>query len=146
MVTGHVSAVAVVMMRFPADERTPGVDRQLVGNLKGQGSQLPGAIENLERLIRVNAQSHRGLSRLGTLLALEARSPEELGPAVELLARSRAVNPEETGSLLLIGEIGLLRNELKTAEQRLSWACRTNPRAVGGFFLRAYLSWREGNT
>jgi hypothetical protein len=25
-------------------------------------------------------------------------------------------------------------------------ACRTNPRAVGGFFLRAYVAWRAGDT
>lgn len=31
------------------------------------------------------------------------------------------------------------------ARERLEWACRTNPRAVGGFFLRAFLAWRGGD-
>ena len=31
------------------------------------------------------------------------------------------------------------------AEQCLAAACRTNPKAVGGFFLRGYLAWKRGD-
>ena len=54
------------------------------------------------------------------------------------------LNPEETGALLVLGEIALLRGEPDKAEQRLAAACRTNPRAAGGIFLRAYLVWKRG--
>ena len=31
------------------------------------------------------------------------------------------------------------------AEDRLELACQTNPKAVGGFFLRSYLAWKRGD-
>ncbi|HSL81789.1 MAG TPA: hypothetical protein VLF66_03380, partial [Thermoanaerobaculia bacterium] len=51
----------------------------------------------------------------------------------------------ETGSLLVLGEVALLQGDTATAEQRLAWACATNPRAVGGFFLRGYAAWKRGD-
>lgn len=51
----------------------------------------------------------------------------------------------ETGTLLALGEVALMRGRASAAEERLEWVCRTNPRAVGGFFLRALLAWRAGD-
>jgi hypothetical protein len=36
-----------------------------------------------------------------------------------------------------------LRSQFEKAEERLAAACRTNPRAAGGFFLRGYLAWKR---
>jgi hypothetical protein len=44
-----------------------------------------------------------------------------------------------------LGEVALLRGDMKLAEERLAAACRTNPKAVGGFFLRAYLAWKRAD-
>jgi hypothetical protein len=44
-----------------------------------------------------------------------------------------------------MGEIDLILGEYEQALQRLQWACRTNPRAVSGFFLRGYLAWKHGD-
>lgn len=52
---------------------------------------------------------------------------------------------EVTGSLLVLGELALLQGDPATAEQRLKWACDTNPKAVGGFFLRGYVAWKRGD-
>jgi len=39
----------------------------------------------------------------------------------------------------------LIQNDHETAEQRLEWASRTNPRAAGGFFFLGYVAWSGGN-
>ena len=77
--------------------------------------------------------------------ALSAKSPSDLQAAEESLARAHAINPEETGALLVLGEVALLRGDTRLADERLAAACRTNPKAVGGFFLRGYLAWKRGD-
>ena len=45
----------------------------------------------------------------------------------------------------MLGEIALARGDLRLADQRFSLACRTNPKAVGGLYLRAYIAWKRGD-
>jgi tetratricopeptide (TPR) repeat protein len=105
-----------------------------------------GALAQLDELKRINPQSHRAFQQWGVLRAMFARTPADLEAAEASLERARALNPEETGALLVLGEISLLRGLPVKADERLAAACRTNPKAVGGFFLRAYLAWkREDN-
>ena len=74
-----------------------------------------------------------------------AQTPADLDAAEKSLERAHALNPEETGALLVLGEISLLRGDAAKADERLTAACRTNPRAVGGCFLRGYLAWKHGD-
>jgi tetratricopeptide (TPR) repeat protein len=104
-----------------------------------------GATAQLEELQRLNPQSHRAFQQWGCLRAAFARSDSDLAAAERALQRACALNPEETGALLVLGEIALLRGRLDECEQRLSAACRSNPKAVGGFFLRGYLAWKRGD-
>ncbi len=112
--------------------------------LASQGD-TDGALAQLAELKRLNSQSQRGFAQWGTLRALSAKSPADLQAAEESLARAHAINPEETGALLVLGEVALLRGDSKLADERLAAACRTNPKAVGGFFLRGYLAWKRGD-
>jgi tetratricopeptide (TPR) repeat protein len=109
-----------------------------------QGS-IPEALDQLEKLNRVNPQSHRAFQQWGTLRALHAASKSDLDLAEESLDRARALNPEETGALVVLGEVALLRGDLASAEKRLSDACRSNPRAVDAYFLRGYMAWTRGD-
>lgn len=108
-------------------------------------ADVEGALTELEELTRINPQSHRGHKQWGTLRAMSARSASDLVAAEQTLRRALAINPEETGTLLVLGEIALLRGQLGIAEQRLTLACRTNARAVGGLFLLGYLAWKRGD-
>jgi len=104
-----------------------------------------GALAQLAELKRINPQSHRAFQQWGVLRAMFARTPADLEAAETSLERARALNPEETGALLVLGEISLLRGDTAKADERLAAACRTNPKAVGGFFLCAYLAWKRGD-
>ncbi len=99
------------------------------------------ALEELDALRTRNANSHRAWSRWGVLRAQAARSARDLADAEVSLERARAINPEETGALLALREIALLRGDRAAAESRLRAACATNPRASGGWFLLGYLHW-----
>jgi tetratricopeptide (TPR) repeat protein len=107
---------------------------------------IDGAIERLSELKRINAQSHRAFAQWGALRALTAKSPADLLAAEDSLARAHSINPEETGVLLALGELALLRGDTQLADTRLATACRTNPKAAGGFFLRGYIAWKRGDT
>jgi tetratricopeptide (TPR) repeat protein len=115
-----------------------------LANCLASEGDMRGAMAELEELQRINPQSHRAFKQWGTLRAMSAVSAADLVAAEEDLERSLALNPEETGSLLVLGEIALMRGDDLRAQERLELACRTNPRAVGGFFLRGYVAWRQG--
>jgi tetratricopeptide (TPR) repeat protein len=106
---------------------------------------LEEALETFEKLTRVNPSSHRGHRQVGFLRARTARTRGDFLSAETALERALAVNPEETGVLLLLGEIDLIQGELEKAEQRLAWVCRSNPRSVAGLYLRGYIAWKSGD-
>jgi Tfp pilus assembly protein PilF len=116
----------------------------LAASLAAQG-ETAEALEHLRELARQNPQSHRAFKRWGTLETLVATKPAELAEAARALERALQLNQEETGSLLVLGEVALLQGDPATAERRLEWACATNPKAVGGFFLRGYVAWTRGD-
>jgi tetratricopeptide (TPR) repeat protein len=120
--------------------------RYYLGNCLAELGDLDGAIREFESLTGANPRSHRGWSRQGTLRAIHAKRREDLFPAQDALERALSLNPEETGALLVLGEIALMRGDEASAKTRLEWACRSNPRAVGGFFLRGYLAWKAGDS
>ena len=103
------------------------------------------ALAQLAELKRISPQSQRAFAQWGTLRAMSATSPADLQAAEASLARAHAINPEETGALLVLGEVALLRGDVKLADTRLADACRTNPKAAGGFFLRGYLAWKRND-
>jgi cytochrome c-type biogenesis protein CcmH/NrfG len=116
-----------------------------LGQCLAREGDVPGALAQLQELTRLNPQSHRGYQQWGTLRAIFAASDADLAAAEKSLEKAHALNPEETGALLVLGEIALLRGDPNQANTRLTAACRTNPRAVGGFYLCAYLAWKLGD-
>jgi tetratricopeptide (TPR) repeat protein len=119
--------------------------RYYLGLCLGAQGDIDGALSSLADLQRLNPQSHRAWQQWGSLRAASAKTDAELAAAEKALARAHSLNPEETGALLVLGEVALLRHDLNLAEQRLSAALRTNPKAVGGFFLCGYVAWKHGD-
>jgi hypothetical protein len=118
--------------------------RYYLANCLASTGRVEEALAELDALRQSDAGSHRANKQWGLLRAITARDDADMAAAEEALERALSINREETGALLLLGEIELVRGETDLAEQRLAWATRTNPRAVGGFFLRAYLAWTRG--
>ena len=119
--------------------------RYYLGNCLAAQGQIDAALAQYEQLTRNNPQSHRGFARWGTLRAMTARSPAHLVEAERALENAYRINPEETGALLSLGEVALLRGQSAVARQRLTAISQTNPRATGAFFLLGYLQWKDGH-
>lgn len=118
--------------------------RYYLGLCLANQNQPDAALRELDALRRINAQSHRAWQQWGIVRATFARSQSDLAEAENSLARAQALNPEETGALVVLGEISLLRGEHAQASERLAAVCRTNPRSVGAFFFRGYIAWKRG--
>lgn len=120
--------------------------RYYLGLCLASEGDAEGALATLAELQQHNPQSHRAWQQWGVIRAISAKSDADLAAAEHSLQRAHALNPEETGALLVLGEVALLRGDLKLADERLGAAIHTNPKAVGGFFLRGYLAWKQGDS
>jgi tetratricopeptide (TPR) repeat protein len=109
---------------------------------QGRGQE---ALAELEELRRRSPMSHRAHRQWAAYRALSGGGDADLAAAARAAERALEINREETGALLLLGEIALLRGQAGKAAERLALACRTNPRAVGGFFLQGFIAWRDGD-
>jgi tetratricopeptide (TPR) repeat protein len=103
------------------------------------------AIRQLRKLTEANSRSQRGFQQWGTLRALLAESPDDLRTAEELLLKARAINPEETGVLQVLGEVALLRGDLAVADERLTHVIAANHRAARALYLRAFIARKRGD-
>lgn len=113
--------------------------------LASQGDS-EGALAALAELQRCNPMSHRAWQQWGVVRTLFAESTNDLALAEHALERAHSINPEETGALLVLGEVTLLQGHLDAAEEKFAAATKTNPKAAGGFFLRGYCAWKRGSS
>jgi enediyne biosynthesis protein E4 len=104
------------------------------------------ALQQLDEMRRRSPGSHRAHRQWAAFAASVATTEAELDAAEAAAQRALEINGEETGALLLLGEIALLQNRVELAGERFALACRTNPKAVDGFFLQAFIAWRQGHT
>lgn len=105
---------------------------------------VAGAIRELELLLLTNPASHRAIQRLAYLHAAGAKGPGELARASQEALRAHTLNPEETGALLLLAEIEMLRGNEAAAHRHLRSVVQTNHRAASAYFLLAYIDSRNG--
>jgi len=106
-------------------------------------NDIPSAIAELDALARINPQNHRAFQRKGELLAASASAKNQLDLARQSLDAALRLNSEETGTLVLLGQVALAQGDFANAEQRFAHACQANPRAVNVWFLRSYIAWKQ---
>jgi tetratricopeptide (TPR) repeat protein len=114
----------------------------LANCLAAQGD-VPGAIAELDILAHGNPQSHRAFQRKGELLAASASTRAQLEAARAPLNAALRLNSEETGTLVLLGEVALGLGDLSGAGERFAHACQANPRAANAWFFRGYIAWKR---
>ncbi|MGD8396960.1 MAG: tetratricopeptide repeat protein, partial [Candidatus Eiseniibacteriota bacterium] len=115
-----------------------------LGNCLADTGDVEGALARFAEIARLDPQSHRAHKRWGTLRAMSATAPEQLAEAVAALERASAINREETGVPLVLGEVELMRGDLAAARRRLEWVVGSNPQSGEAYFVLGYLDWREG--
>ncbi|HEU4403640.1 MAG TPA: FG-GAP-like repeat-containing protein [Candidatus Polarisedimenticolia bacterium] len=104
------------------------------------------ALRAFTRLVETNPESARAHLALGALLASPVGAlPPDLEGAEAHLRRAHAINGEETGPMLRLGEVLIVRGDLEQARQWLEAAARTNPKSVEAAFLSGYLLWAKGD-
>jgi enediyne biosynthesis protein E4 len=112
--------------------------------LAGEG-EADEALVQFDLLRQLKPQSLRAWQQYGVIRALSSSSPGDYEAAEHSLQRAHALNPEETGVLLVLGELAVLRGDFGQARRRFAAACQTNPKAVPGFFLQGYMAWKNGD-
>jgi tetratricopeptide (TPR) repeat protein len=120
--------------------------RYYLANCLAVQGEIDEAMEHLEKLMTINPLSHRAYKQWGIMRAMTAESPEDLEAARQALERSHEINKEETGSILVLGQIALMRGDAELARQSFEANTGTNPRSTGGFYLLAYLAWKQGDS
>jgi Tfp pilus assembly protein PilF len=117
--------------------------RYYLANCLAALGDISGATAELDALARINPQSHRAFQRKGELLAVFAASRSQLAAAVGPLEEALRLNSEETGTLILLGQVELARGNPVAAQSRFVQACQANPRAGSAWFLRGYIAWKR---
>jgi tetratricopeptide (TPR) repeat protein len=114
-----------------------------LANCLAASCDIPGALAELDALIRINPQNHRAFQRKGELLASSASSRSQLELARQALNGALGLNSEETGALVLLGQVALALGDFATAEQHFIHVCQANPKAANVWFLRGYIAWKR---
>ncbi|MDH3497205.1 MAG: tetratricopeptide repeat protein [Gemmatimonadota bacterium] len=116
-----------------------------LGNMAFDLGNLPEAERAWRRLVEVDPSNARGHSQLGTLYScVAAPTFLNLESAAAEFARALEINREETGPLLHLGEIALLRGDLELARSWFEKVTGSNYTSVEAHFYRGYLAWKAG--
>lgn len=116
-----------------------------LGNMYFDLGDLAAAERAWQRLVKIDPTSARAHSQLGTLYFCvgeeELLQPEK---ATAELERALAINREETGPLLRLGEIALVRGDLEKALSYFNAVVGSNYSSVEAHFYLGYIAWKAG--
>lgn len=117
------------------------------GSMRLELGDFAGAARAWRTLAAVNLSSARAHSELGSLyLCLDPGAPFQLDSAQWHLERAHEINKEETGPLVRLGEVALLRGDLATAKLRFEQVLVTHAGNGVARFYAGYVEWKNGNT
>jgi tetratricopeptide (TPR) repeat protein len=116
------------------------------GSMRLALGDFPGAERAWRTLAAVNPSSVRAHSELGSLyLCLQAGAPFQLDSAERHFARAHEINKEETGPLVRLGEVALLRGNLAAAKRYFDAVLVTHAGDGLARFYAGYVEWKNGN-
>ena len=117
------------------------------GNTYFELGEFTRAEQVWKRLVAIDPASTRAYSRLGDLyLCQEQEELFDLGTAEAMFLRAAEIYREETGPMLRLGEIALIRGEMRRAEDYFKAVTGSNYRSVEAHFFQAYLAWKGGDS
>jgi hypothetical protein len=96
--------------------------------------------------VSINPASARGHLALGGILAsTDERADLDLVRAEEHFRRAHAINGEETGPMLRLGEVLIAQGKAGEARHWLESAATTNPKSVEAACMAGFLRWSAGD-
>ena len=104
------------------------------------------AAQALDRLIKAHPESARGLNRRGELRLCYDEAQLDTQAAAADFERALAINQEETGPMLRLAQVALLKGEPDNARQWLEAIIGTHASSIEAHFLLGLIDWRSGNT
>lgn len=116
-----------------------------LGNVELELGHYQEAGSAWERLLALNPSSARTHSRLGDLYAcLEPGAPTDLDRAEAEFRRAAALNREETGPLLRLGEVALVRGRVASAIAYFDTVIGFHAGSAEAHFLKGFALWQQG--
>jgi len=114
-----------------------------LGNVMFELDAYEEAIGFWRRLIDVNPITARAHLQLGAIHSCGVSdTPFDLDIAEKEFQRALAINQEETGPVLKLGEVALLKGDTSRALVYLETVLQTNSKSVAANYLRGYVKWR----
>jgi tetratricopeptide (TPR) repeat protein len=118
-----------------------------LGNLCVELGDYKTAEETWRRLAHINPHSARAHLQLGDFyLNFEQKEFFNLDRAEEEFQNALKINQEETGPVLRLGHIALIRGDLPKAQHYFDAVIATNFKSVEAHFLNGYIAWKTGHT
>ncbi|MBL8842677.1 MAG: VCBS repeat-containing protein [Planctomycetes bacterium] len=103
------------------------------------------AIAQFEALLRANPESSRACMQIGRVrLPGGDSTQDDLAAAEEAFERAHAINGEESGPVVALGVVALLREDLAAADRAFADAAMLNLKSVEARYLRSYVAWLAG--
>jgi tetratricopeptide (TPR) repeat protein len=116
-----------------------------LGNVLFELERYEEAATAWRRLIEANSHSTRAHIQLGAVYSCGASgAPFDLGIAEKEFQMALAINKEETGPILKLGEVCLLSGQRQRALTHFTAVVQSNVRSVPAHYLIGYLRWLEG--
>lgn len=116
-----------------------------LGNMEFDRGDPAAAERAWRRLVEVDPTNARGHSQLGLLYSCVGEPAFlRLEEAAAEFRRALTINREETGPLLHLGEIALIRDDLEQARAYFDQVAGSNASSVEAHFYRGYLAWKAG--
>lgn len=117
-----------------------------LGNALFEAGRYGEAVEAWRRLVEVNPMSARAHAQLGAVFSCGAPgAPFDIDAAEREFQRALEINREESGPVLKLGEVALLKGDRRRALDCVTAVSRTNFKSVEAHYLIGYLRWLEGD-
>ena len=129
-------------------ELDPGHEDSLyyLGNVLFELARYAEAAVHWRKLLEVNPASSRAHTQLGVLYSCGLpNAPFDLDRAEREFTQALELNKEESGPLLKLGEVALLKGELERAFDYLNAVSRSNSRSPMAHYLMGYIHWQRGD-
>jgi Tfp pilus assembly protein PilF len=118
-----------------------------LGNMYFEIGEYQEAERTWLRLLKKNPNSGRAHFQLGNLyLNYQGKEFFDIEKAESEFRKAFEINKEETGPLLHLGQIFLIKGELENAQSNFLAVTGSNYKSIEAHFLNGYIAWKKGES